>query len=145
MSAAKDLRNYTLHLNGECDFETETCYSCGVLFAMTAKFRAGCIKDHTKPFYCPNGHQQFYTGKTETQRLKEELERERERTARAEDRARVANAQRQMTENSLRVMKGHVTRLKKRAAAGVCPCCKRQFQALARHMKTKHPDYAVKE
>lgn len=28
-----------------------------------------------------------------------------------------------------------------RVGAGVCPCCKRTFQQLARHMKCKHPKY----
>jgi hypothetical protein len=26
-------------------------------------------------------------------------------------------------------------------ANGVCPCCNRTFQNLARHMAGKHPDY----
>ena len=29
-----------------------------------------------------------------------------------------------------------------RVEHGVCPCCKRSFSALARHMATKHPEYA---
>lgn len=32
-------------------------------------------------------------------------------------------------------------RLATRANHGVCPCCKRTFSQLARHMKTKHPDF----
>lgn len=38
-------------------------------------------------------------------------------------------------------MKGVATRLKNRAAHGVCPCCNRTFQQLARHMSAKHPDF----
>jgi hypothetical protein len=30
-----------------------------------------------------------------------------------------------------------------RVSAGVCPCCNRTFQNVARHMKTKHPDIAA--
>jgi hypothetical protein len=33
-------------------------------------------------------------------------------------------------------------RIEKRIHAGVCPCCNRTFQNLARHMNTKHPDEA---
>ena len=36
---------------------------------------------------------------------------------------------------------GQVTRLKNRAANGVCPCCTRHFQNLQAHMAKKHPDY----
>lgn len=45
------------------------------------------------------------------------------------------------TRNSLRATKAAKTRLKKRVAAGVCPCCRRTFQNLARHMATEHPSY----
>lgn len=38
-------------------------------------------------------------------------------------------------------IKGVATRIKRRVSAGVCPCCNRTFQCLARHMATKHPDY----
>ena len=38
-------------------------------------------------------------------------------------------------------MKGQVTRIKKRVANGVCPCCNRTFKDLAAHMSTQHPDY----
>lgn len=37
--------------------------------------------------------------------------------------------------------KGAATRLKNRAKAGVCPCCNRTFQNLARHMASQHPDH----
>lgn len=30
----------------------------------------------------------------------------------------------------------------RRIAAGVCPCCRRSFTDLARHMSSQHPDYA---
>jgi len=40
-----------------------------------------------------------------------------------------------MAERSARV------RLKKRIACGVCPCCKRTFTNLARHISGQHPEY----
>jgi hypothetical protein len=33
-----------------------------------------------------------------------------------------------------------VTRLKNRAAAGLCTCCNRSFQNLRKHMEIKHPE-----
>lgn len=51
-------------------------------------------------------------------------------------------------ERSHSTTRGHLTRERKkkeqletRAANGVCPCCHRTFKQLARHMKTKHPDF----
>lgn len=32
-------------------------------------------------------------------------------------------------------------RAKQRVGAGSCPCCKRHFKALSRHMACKHPAY----
>jgi DNA repair exonuclease SbcCD ATPase subunit len=49
------------------------------------------------------------------------------------------------TEKSLIAQKGVTTRIKNRASNGVCPCCNRTFQNLARHMHTKHPDFAKSE
>lgn len=34
-------------------------------------------------------------------------------------------------------------RLKKRAAAGTCPCCKRSFSNMATHMRKQHPAYVA--
>ena len=48
---------------------------------------------------------------------------------------------RQSAEDSLVAMRGVNTKLKKRVAAGVCPCCQRSFINLRRHMTTQHADY----
>jgi hypothetical protein len=84
--------------------------------------------------YCPLGHSWIISGEGEAAKLRRELEAERDY------RARVV-AQRDQAEASLRATKGVVTKLKKRVSAGTCPCCNRTFQQLARHMKTKHPDF----
>lgn len=46
-----------------------------------------------------------------------------------------------MTEYQRRAQKGQNTRLKKRIAAGVCPCCNRSFANLREHMAGQHPDF----
>lgn len=115
--------------------ESETCCRCGVVFGIEANHRARLIQKKGTNFYCPNGHPQHYIGETEADRLKRELEWARSQR----DSARSAL---KMTENTLRVVKGHKTRLKKRIANGVCPCCNRTFENVARHMKSKHPGYA---
>lgn len=84
--------------------------------------------------YCPLGHSYVPSGKGEAQRLREKLERERNWRA-------AANARADQAEASARAHKGHATRAKKRAAAGMCPCCNRSFKQLTRHIASKHPDY----
>ena len=85
-------------------------------------------------WYCPNGHCRVYRTR-EVDRLKEHLESARESE-------RWYQRRLESEQNSHRATKGHLTRVKRRASAGTCPCCKRTFKQLARHMKTKHPDYA---
>lgn len=118
----------------------ETCCNCGVVFGI-ADGQHARLRRNGDWFWCPNGHQQRYT-KTEADRLREDLARaERER-----DRAR-ANAthyrdQADAEQRAHRATKGQVTRLRKRVANGVCPCCNRSFANLARHMAGQHPDYS---
>jgi DNA repair exonuclease SbcCD ATPase subunit len=84
--------------------------------------------------YCPLGHAYVKAGKGEAEKLRESLERERERAARMA-------AERDQAQASARSYKGVATKARKRAAAAVCPCCNRSFVQLRRHMETQHPDY----
>lgn len=125
---------------------TEECCSCGIVFAMPKDFKQTCLEyREKKPFYCPNGHQQWYTGESDAELLR----REKERATTLEARLRAAQAratheadQRLAAERSARAHRAAHTRTKKRVAAGVCPCCKRHFADLGRHMAGQHPDYA---
>jgi len=56
------------------DIEEIECCSCHVLFWVTKKHKAK-LQDNKKTFYCPNGHSQSYTGKTDAQKLKEEKQK----------------------------------------------------------------------
>src|SRR5215472_14470508 len=80
--------------------------------------------------YCPNGHQWHYTGQSDADRARA-----------AEARATHADDQRRAAERQAAAWKGQATRLRNRVAAGVCPCCNRTFQNLARHMAGQHPGY----
>ena len=105
-------------------FEIEECCNCGVLFAMTAEFaKDRHRRKEAASFYCPNGHAQHYMGKTDAQKLRE-----------AEAALSAERDQRLAAERELR-------RIGQRAKGGACPCCKRTFVQLSRHMKAKHPDY----
>lgn len=109
---------------------TEECCNCGMMFAMPEDYRAKKVKNKTL-FYCPAGHAQSYIGET----FERKLENERRRAAAAEGRA-------ERLEYRRRAAVGQVTKIKNRISRGVCPCCNRTFQDLARHMQSKHPDYS---
>lgn len=109
----------------------EHCVNCGIVFGMPTAFQETRKLDKSS-FYCPNGHGQSYTRTTE-QDLRRQIEQARNDTAYW--RERYAEEQR-----SLRATKGHLTRTKKRLAAGVCPYCHRNFVALGKHIRGQHPD-----
>jgi len=126
---AKNLSGYTLHLLANTDLITETCYKCGVLFAMTVDYRQQRMSNRDS-FHCPNGHSQMYTGATDAQKLREAQARE--------------TALRDQLEASIR--DGELTRQaplrdRQRFANGVCPCCRRSFENVRRHMSSQHPEY----
>lgn len=121
-------------------FVTETCCydGCGVEFAMTRGFYNECVQNPGvgtgRAFFCPNGHRQWYTGKSDAQRVKE-LE------ARVREQSEEVNLQRGLTELARREAKREKTRrtnMETRIMAGVCPKCKRTFSDLAEHMKMQH-------
>jgi hypothetical protein len=120
-------------------FEEENCCICAITFFVPEAFQQEALS-RKRSFFCPNGHSQSYTT-SEADRLRKELAaaRQREETIKAqrEEAIRLASLQtdlRRSAENSLK-------RFKKRAAAGVCPCCHRTVKQMAAHMKTKHPDF----
>lgn len=120
------------------------CCACGVVFGLEAGYRKQRLNDH-KDWTCPNGHPQHYTGETEADTLRKQLERTKQEAEWARERARGEERRAQHAERRLAATKGVVTKMKKRVGAGVCPCCNRHFSALQRHMETKHPEFVQDE
>lgn len=110
---------------------TETCCSCGVLFAMVEDFYDHRRADH-KSFYCPNGHGQSYTGKTDAQKLKDAEARE----LALKDQLGASIREGELTRQAL-------LRDRQRFLHGVCVCCSRSFENVRRHMASQHPDFDV--
>lgn len=116
-------------------YEFKTCPICGINYAVdkeVMRYKAETKNPEKPGWYCPNGHSLVFTVR-EADRLRQELDRAKQQIARAEDEAREANDAR------IRAEKAQARTLK-RIHAGTCPCCKRNFQNVARHMKTKHPN-----
>jgi hypothetical protein len=132
----------TVQIHRVVTLSTEECCECGVIFAMPDSLQRK-LKANGEWFYCPNGHRQHYT-ETEAQRLQKQLDRERRTREAYQSQARSYERQRDEAQRSAAAHKGQATKLRKRAAAGTCPCCKRTVSQLSEHMKTKHPEF-VKE
>lgn len=116
------------------------CADCSVEFHVLVALIDRRRKDG-KNFYCPNGHANHY-GDCEHDRTCRENERLKQQQARLADETAYVRQRAEHAERSAAAYKGQATKLRKRAKAGVCPCCNRQFKDLHSHMKTKHPGFA---
>lgn len=115
---------------------------CGHLILMTREHYDACKETGRRWFCTVCGTPRCFTGKTTVDELRGQLAaaKQREETEKAgrraaEDRAAAANAAANKERKA-------TARLRKRIKNGVCPCCHRTVSQLARHMKTKHPDFA---
>lgn len=131
----------TLNLTGTYTLETCCLSGCGVQWAMPADLVRRLRRTH-KLFYCPHGHGQHYSGQSDLEAARNRAAKAAARAERMEAERDEAMGERDHHWRSSRSYRGQVTKLKKRAAHGVCPCCKRTFKDLARHMTSKHPKYA---
>lgn len=129
----------TMHRTAE--LVTEVCCTCGCVFAWPKVMRDHAIrKGPSISFYCPNGHAQHFTHGREA--LAKKLEKELRAELQAERQRRtLLQEQLEARARSLAATRGQITKIKRRAANGVCPCCNRTFANLARHMASKHPDF----
>lgn len=117
------------------------CGQCGGTYAINERKRAKCNEDGTG-WHCPYCQTDWgYFKNGENARLKRELEEERAKVAQERKRKEWAEQEAKNADARRAAAVGQVTKLKKRIAGGACPCCKRSFQNLHRHMTTKHPDF----
>lgn len=116
----------------------DECCVCGVRFAWPEDLREKKLTERQDPtrngFFCPNGHSQHFSGKPEADLLRERLQVEKENAA-------FWRTESQRVARQAAAARGVTTKLKRRIANGVCPCCKRSFANVARHMASQHPEY----
>lgn len=111
------------------------CGECGGVYAISEPYREQRYKKG-EAWHCPYCQCGWgYTGNSENEKLKKELAAERDRKLQA---LSEANSLRE----SLSQAEKRAAKARKRAAAGVCPCCQRTVSQMARHIATKHPEYA---
>jgi 1-aminocyclopropane-1-carboxylate deaminase/D-cysteine desulfhydrase-like pyridoxal-dependent ACC family enzyme len=113
--------------------EKDTCGKCGGVYALNKAFT-----DHARAnrggYNCPYCQTRWCWNESDADRLRKQLEtRERElREAKCETlrKQQLLDAEQQSREKAEKKLR--------RVSNGVCPCCKRTFSNLARHMATKH-------
>lgn len=116
-----------------------TCGTCGVTFAIPHHMVETKMRE-CGTFFCPNGHERGWF-ESDADRLRKQLEeKQRELTAQKCETMRERQA-REAVETQLH----KTTRKLDRVHKGICPCCKRTFQNLQRHMAAKHPENPEKQ
>lgn len=115
------------------EFVMMECCNCSIPF-MIPNYQRKRLLSTRESFYCPNGHRQAYSGPTEADKLKEQLEAERKRN---EQDIEFMNNKLLDQINETKKVKKDLNRLKK----GVCPCCNRTFTNLHNHLKNQHPEF----
>ena len=113
---------------------TESCYLCGVVFAITTDFRKERLRD-LRAFYCPSGHGQAYMENVTEKKLRqaeERLKAEKGWSSRLSDALEAEKKQHSST-------KGQLTKTRNRIQSGHCPECHQFFGQLKRHMEAEHP------
>ena len=118
---------------------TTSCW-CGIKFAIPDNLYRWLQDDATRDCYCPMGHTFVYT-KGAAAIAQERLAEEERRRRMAQERADRERERADDNERRRIAQKAATTRAKKRHGAAVCPCCKRSFKQLRRHMQTQHPDF----
>ncbi len=122
-------------------FHVISCYHCALHFGIPSQLYTRAVTNAAGTIFCPACGQESRWGESDDKKRIRDLETKLKWES---DHAARLASERNLAQASLAATKGIVTRLRNRASAGLCPCCNRTFSQLARHMKSKHPDFPGK-
>lgn len=121
--------------------EVMECPACGIVYGIPEDFADDLRRQGPAHYYCPNGHDLGWN-EGEADRQRKRAERAERAASAANDTARRWRANAEAERRTAIALKGHLTRMRKRIANGVCPVpgCKRSgFAQVMSHIETVHP------
>jgi hypothetical protein len=122
------------------------CYRCKSEIWLPTPLYEACKRSSRLGFFCPYGHEQIFAeGETEATKLRRERDRLAQQLAQRDDEIKNANTLLAQQGWNISRLKAEHARTSRRISRGVCPCCHRTFNQMARHMRTKHPDFRAEE
>lgn len=131
------MRNTVVLMGIKC--EVHTCLTCGIPYTIPVNV-AETQRKQGGYHCCHMGHKQGWPEEgSEDARIRRERDRLVQQLAQRDDAIRAETERADRAERSARSYKASATKIRKRIGHGVCPCCNRTFENLARHMATKHP------
>jgi hypothetical protein len=92
--------------------EVHTCVSCQLKFGLTGSF-VSAMRATKKNFYCPVGHIMCFTGETETEKLKKDVEALKIVINDRDGSLRYFTSENRRICHRLRSLRGVITKLKK--------------------------------
>lgn len=113
-------------INVSVQLNAHDCPTCGVVYAISQEFEDR-KQDTGDGWHCPNGHSIVFT--TSIRARNKQLKEEATRLTAQLDQAWATVGDREK----------EIKRMKRRATAGVCQFCRRNFANVARHVERKHP------
>lgn len=119
------------------------CHKCGGTYAMSNYYLEE-RRDDGVGWVCPYCQAGTAYCKSEADRLRAELTKQKRSTDYQRREKEKYLQQRNTLEHSRNGMKGVLVREQKKLARvrkGVCPCCNRHFKNVQRHMDSQHPHY----
>lgn len=123
-----------------------TCCKCETEMWLPDDLYSAARKSSNISFFCAYGHSQhFPEGELEIDKIRRERDALKQRVAQWMDEAADQRKAKELALRQAAASRGQVTKLRKRASAGVCPCCNRTFSDMARHMASKHPGFAAEQ
>lgn len=130
----------------EIDLEVRTCThpGCGIAFGVPVRVIEEFRRTH-ETFYCPHGHPRHFPGKSEEEKLREELASARGNEKFYRERAASERRSAEAARRSAAAHLGGKTRILNQVKAGICPFCSRRFDALGIHVRAEHGDEVAAE
>jgi hypothetical protein len=118
------------------------CYHCKTQMWLPDDLYTAAKHSEKIAFYCPYGHPQIFAkGDSETTILRRERDLLAQRIAMKDDQIAELVKQREAARATAAASARVTRKMTVRAAAGVCPCCKRTVSQMKRHMQSKHPNF----
>lgn len=117
------------------------CWKCKCQIWLPDELYQAAKKSASISIHCGYGHAGvFREGPSDEEKMCQERDRMAQRVAEWQDEAK---QQHERAERRTSAARGQITKIKNRIGRGVCPCCNRSFENLARHMGSEHPTFTA--
>jgi hypothetical protein len=123
-----------------------TCWKCKCEVWLPTPLYKAAKHSSRISFLCAYGHEAIFSeDETEADKLRRERDRLVQQMAQRDDVIRQQGKELEREQAAVRALKDGSARARKRAKAGVCPCCHRTIRQMALHMRTQHPEFTATE